>query len=208
MKVLGISCSSRKGGNSEVLVSEALAAAKEMGAEVELLSVAGKNIGGCDGCEACTKTGKCKINDDMQLFYDKMLAADGIIFGTPVYFWDVSAQAKAIIDRTYALRKAKQLRGKVAGVLVVARRAGTTHAFSTFNNFFVLQRMVSAGGSLGYTTEEEFRAERGGGGIAFGDGKGDVINDKRGIGEARALGKSVAKTIEVLQKGKAQGLIK
>ena len=64
MKILGISFSPRKEGNTVAMLKEALAAAKKEGAEVELYSVAGKNIQPCDGCWGCTKTGKCHIKDD------------------------------------------------------------------------------------------------------------------------------------------------
>ena len=66
MKVLGIVCSPRRRGNTEILVDEALASAKDSGAEVELVTVSGKNIAPCDGCESCIITGKCRIEDDMQ----------------------------------------------------------------------------------------------------------------------------------------------
>jgi len=105
MKILAISCSPRKDGNTVAMLNEALKAAKTEGAETELYSVSGKNIQPCDGCWGCTKTGKCHIKDDAALLFDKMLAADGIIFGTPVYFYGMTAQAKAIIDRTIALRE-------------------------------------------------------------------------------------------------------
>jgi multimeric flavodoxin WrbA len=116
--------------------------------------------------------------DDMQNIYLRMLDADGIIFGTPVYFWSVAAQAKILIDRTYVFKKKKQLRQKVAGGIVVARRAGATSAFSLFLNFFNSQRMTTAGGA-----------------IAYADAKGEVRSDPQGMSEARALGKAMARTI-------------
>ena len=178
MKVLGIVCSPRKGGNTEILVSEALASAKDSGAEVELVTIADKNIAPCDGCESCDKTSKCRINDDMQEIYSKLLECDGIVFGTPVYFWGVTAQAKALIDRTFVFRKGRELRNKVGGVVVVARRTGAGPAFSTFLNFFNIQRMISAGGAIGYGKQESIRPEeRGGGAIAYGGKKGEVRQD-------------------------------
>lgn len=124
MRILGIVCSPRKGGNTEILVKEALEAAREAGCETELILVADKKIAPCDGCNACVKTSVCKIMDDMQGVYEELEKADGIIFGTPSYFINVSAQAKAIMDRTYAFRFTSKLRGKVAGVIVAARRTG------------------------------------------------------------------------------------
>ena len=120
MKIIGIVCSPRVGGNTEILVKEALEAAREAGGETELVLVAGKNITPCDGCGACEKDGVCMIEDDMQTIYQQLELADGVIFGTPVYFVNVSAQAKAIIDRTYAFLRTGKLKGKVAAPIVVA----------------------------------------------------------------------------------------
>lgn len=179
MKVLGIVCSPRRRGNTEILVDAALTSAKECGAEVELITLAGMNIAPCDGCESCLTTKKCKLDDDMQGIYPKLLEADGFIFGTPVYFWGVTAQAKALIDRTYVLRSERRLKNKAAGVVIVTRRAGATQAFSAFRNFFNIQRMPSPGGA-----------------IAYADKKGDVRKDSEGIAEAKALGRAVVQTIK------------
>ena len=205
MKVLGIVCSPRRGGNTEILVDEALASAKGFGAEVELATIAGKNIAPCDGCESCITTRKCKVEDDMQEIYSKLLEADGIIFGTPVYFWSVTAQAKAVIDRTYVFLRERRLRSKIAGVVVVARRTGATHAFSVFNNFFNMHRMTSVAGAIAYGSEEEIGSEeRGGGAVAYAGKKGEVGQDRRGMAEARALGGAIVKT---LQRYKESGLL-
>jgi len=152
--------------------------------EVEQVSIVGKIITPCDGCESCKITDRCWIEDNMQLIYSKLQEADGIIFGTPVYFWSVTAQAKALIDRTYVLREKRRLRNKIGGVIVVARRAGTTPAFSVFLNFFNIHRMVSLGGA-----------------IAYGDEKGSVKRDSRGMAEAKALGRNMAKTLLKYRQG-------
>jgi len=191
MKILGIACSPRKNSNTEILVNEALRSAGGKGAETELVSVAGKKIAPCDGCEACMATGKCRVEDDMQEIYRKLLEADGVIFGSPVYFWDVSAQAKAIIDRTYAFMRDKPLRNKVAGAIVVARRSGTSTALNTFDAYFSLQRMIPAR-SVRPKTREELARERGGQAIGYADKKGEITGDRRAMAEARALGESVA----------------
>lgn len=200
MKVIGICCSPRNEGNTEILVREALGKAEELGAETELITVAGKNIMPCDGCQSCLNTGICHLKDDMQDIYPKLLEANGLIFGTPVYFWTVSGQAKVFIDRTHALREGRQLRNKIAGVIVVAGRNGTTDAFSVFQNFFTLQRMISTTGALTHGAEENILPEqRGGGAIAYAGGKGDVSNDERGIAESRALGEAIVKTVQLYQ---------
>ena len=187
VKVLGIVCSPRKEGNTEILMREALAEVGELGAETELVLVADKNIAPCDGCGACMEKGICKVKDDMQMIYQQLESADGLIFGTPVYFLNVTAQAKAVMDRTYALLRTRGLRGKVAGALVAVRRVGAGQVLSLLYSYFNAQRMIIAGGGIGY-----------------GQKKGDVSQGVGGsptlsaLEEARALGRSVVRLVEQL----------
>ena len=101
-KVLILSGSPRKGGNSDTLCDEFMKGAIEAGNEVEKVFVAGKNIGYCKACYACKDTGVCAIKDDMADVLQKMLDADVIVLSSPVYFYSISAQLKAVIDRTVA----------------------------------------------------------------------------------------------------------
>ena len=185
MKVVGVVCSPRLGGNTETLVEEALAGAREAGSDVELLTLAGKTIAPCDACKACVETGKCHIKDDMQEIHEKLLEADGIILGTPVYFLNVSAQAKILIDRTYALLWTRRLRDKVGGALAIARRTGCGNVLSSFYTFFTFHRMLSAGGTAGYEGEE----------VPYGQ-KGAVRRDARAMRESRAVGRNVVLLIK------------
>lgn len=102
-KVLILSSSPRKGGNSDILCDEFARGAAEAGHAVEKIRVAEKKIGYCTGCYACQKTGKCVQKDDARGVIDKMLAADVIVLATPVYFYTMCAQLKALIDRTVAI---------------------------------------------------------------------------------------------------------
>ncbi len=174
MKVLGIVCSPRKGGNSEILVKEALAGAKDSGADAELLMIRDKDIKPCDGCGSCDKTGECHIKDDMQEAYQKLLEADGIIWGTPVYFFDVTAQAKIFIDRSYALYRKNRLANKVGGVIAVAGSMGHSSVLNLFNIFFSLNHMFAVDFVCGY-----------------GSGKGDIVKDKHAIKAAGELGRQI-----------------
>jgi multimeric flavodoxin WrbA len=103
MKVLGLSCSPRKDGNTATLVQLALSGAKQEGGEVEFFSVAGKQMAPCDGCRSCATSGVCDIEDDMQDVYKLMVESDAIIFGTPTYCYSIASQAKIIMDRSRAL---------------------------------------------------------------------------------------------------------
>ncbi len=145
MKIIGVSFSPRKEGNTVAMLNEVLAAAKKAGAEVELFSVAGKNIQPCDGCWGCTKTGICHIKDDAAELLEKMVAADGIIFGTPIYFWGMTAQAKAVIDRTISLNKPEHsLNNKVCGVVASCGSLGMVDALKDLSYYIIQRRMLPA----------------------------------------------------------------
>jgi multimeric flavodoxin WrbA len=85
-------------------VELALSAAKEAGAETELLAMSGKKIAPCHGCLACQDSGKCRIKDDMQDWLGIFEQAQAIIFGTPIFFFNLSGAAKVLMDSTCAHR--------------------------------------------------------------------------------------------------------
>ena len=99
-KVLILSGSPRKDGNSDILCNEFMKGAVESGNEVEKIRVSEKKIGFCTGCYACRDTGVCAIKDDMADVMQKIIDADVIVLASPVYFYSIDAQLKALIDRT------------------------------------------------------------------------------------------------------------
>lgn len=102
-KVLILSGSPRKGGNSDLLCDEFLKGAKESGNDAEKIFLRDKKIGYCVACYYCKDhNGECAIKDDMAEIIDKMLAADVIVLASPVYFYSIDAQLKTVIDRTVA----------------------------------------------------------------------------------------------------------
>ena len=103
MNVLGISGSPRRGGNTETLLAEVLHGAGSLGATVTTLRAADLDIAGCEHCDSCLTTGKCKLSDDMQLVYSALSNADRIVLASPIHFMGVTAQLKALIDRCQAL---------------------------------------------------------------------------------------------------------
>ncbi|MBI4286251.1 MAG: flavodoxin family protein [Chloroflexi bacterium] len=176
MKVLGIACSPRKEGSTEVLVKEALGGAADYGAETGFWSVAGKELKPCDACTSCRKTGgRCHIEDDMQELYPLILAADGLIFGSPVYFECLAAQAKIVLDRLYCLYYHSLLVDKVAGAIAVATAYGHDGVRIPFQNFFEECHMMRADFVWGYARR-----------------RGDVTKDSYAIKASEELGKQVA----------------
>lgn len=101
-KVLILSGSPRKGGNSDLLCDVFIRGAAESGNEAEKIRIAEKNIGYCKACYACKKDGICAVKDDMAERLAKMHAADVIVLASPVYFYSIDAQLKTVIDRTVA----------------------------------------------------------------------------------------------------------
>ncbi len=110
MKVLGIYGSPRKGGNSDILLDQVLEAAAEAGAETERIYCRKlKKLSGCLECGGCDETGKCVVEDDMGDVYPLLEAADAIILAAPIFFYNIPAQAKALVDRSQACWSARLL---------------------------------------------------------------------------------------------------
>ena len=101
-KVLILSGSPRKNGNSDILCDEFARGAAGAGHEVEKIRIAEKKIGYCHACYACRGTGVCAIKDDMAEIMQKMIDCDVMVLASPVYFYSIDAQLKAVIDRSVA----------------------------------------------------------------------------------------------------------
>ena len=102
-KVLVISTSPRKGGNSETLADEFIRGAQEAGNSVEKITLYDKSIGFCKGCLACQTTRRCVIRDDADAIAQAMLTADVIAFATPIYYYGMCGQMKTMLDRANPL---------------------------------------------------------------------------------------------------------
>jgi len=98
-RVLVISTSLRAKSNSDILTERLIAGAKDAGHQVECVSLKGKTLQFCKGCLACQKTQKCVLNDDANAIAEKALAADTLVFVTPIYYYEMSGQMKTLLDR-------------------------------------------------------------------------------------------------------------
>lgn len=165
VKIIGISGSPRKKGHTAVMVQEALkAASKVENVKTEYFTVAELNIEPCRSCSnkagelICAKR-PCIIKDDMtNMLYEKLLEADGIILGSPVYFGSISAQLKAILDRTINIKMRKLwLRHKVGAAITVAahRHGGQETTIQAINSYFMINGMIIA--SDGAPNIEEYK---------------------------------------------------
>ena len=109
MKVLGIFASPRRGGNTEILLEETLKGAEKEGAAIERLYLGDLTIAPCKECHGCDETGTWILLDDMEKIYPKLLEADVVILASPIFFYSVTAWAKALIDRSQAMWARKYL---------------------------------------------------------------------------------------------------
>jgi multimeric flavodoxin WrbA len=220
VEILGIVGSPRKKGHTGFLIEEALKAARELGGiNAEAIYLSDKKIEPCSSCSdssgllICGSHKRCIHNDDMtNELYDKLMRADGIIVGSPVYFGSITAQLKAFIDRTCWLKLAKfwALRDKVGGAITVAygRHGGQEVTLMALYSFFMIQGMIMVTDAVptkkdydDYThiTQKSPSSNvsvveaRGHFPAAYGDERyGKVKKDWVGIVNARGLGQHVA----------------
>ncbi len=101
MKVIAVVGSPRKDGNVGTLVNEVLSAAVENGNQVERYDLNQMDIRGCQACMYCKTHDRCRLDDDMSRLMEAMRAADAVVFGSPVYFWQFASQFRTFIDRLY-----------------------------------------------------------------------------------------------------------
>lgn len=118
MKVLAISSSPRKGGNSDVLCNQFIKGAQETGHETEKVRLEEMGLAPCKGCYACKKSKKCVHKDSMDSLLQKLVDADVIVLSTPVYFYSLSAQMKIFIDR--CLPRYQEISNKMFYFIVTA----------------------------------------------------------------------------------------
>lgn len=138
MNILHISGSPRKQSNTDCLLNCIL---NQTGGE--FIKLTDYSIDPCSSCWACLKNGSCPINDDMSnVLIPKILVADVLVIGTPVYFNNVTAQLKSFIDRTWSIRG--RLRNKIGATVVVGRKYGAEGAITAVNSFFLKHEMLIA----------------------------------------------------------------
>lgn len=176
-KVLILSSSPRRGGNSDTLCDEFMRGAKESGNQVEKIFLKDKHINYCTGCSVCSMYSKpCPQKDDADEIVEKMIAADIIVMATPVYFYTMSAQMKTLIDRTCA--RYLEIKDKEFYFIISAAETSIP----------MMERTIE--GFRGFLDCLEGPKERG---VIYGVGAWKVgeINDKASMGEAYEIGKKV-----------------
>ena len=183
MKVVAFNGSPRKGGNTSILIRNVLDVLENQGIETETVQVGGKPIRGCIACYKCfeNKDRHCSVDKDMlNACIDRIVAADGIILGSPTYFACMTPEIKALIDRAGMVARANgmMLRRKAGAAVVAARRAGAVHTFDSINHFFTINEMIVPGSTYWN--------------MGFGREKGEVENDVEGLAAMKTLGENMA----------------
>jgi multimeric flavodoxin WrbA len=107
MRITVLVGSPRRNGNTETLADALIAGAEAAGAEVTKFSLRGKKIAPCVNCDFCKTHDRCAVDDDMTAVYDLLVRTDALVLATPVYFYNMSAQLKALLDRLYNPVRAK-----------------------------------------------------------------------------------------------------
>lgn len=125
MKIIAINGSPRKGGSRTAqIVRQILAGAESSGAETEYVDITAVDVRPCIGCDKCHHLGRCALRDDFNDLFTKILQSDGLVLGSPVYIYQVSAQLKAFIDRLGGAIHCQLLLGKYGAVATTAGGSG------------------------------------------------------------------------------------
>jgi multimeric flavodoxin WrbA len=193
MKVVAINGSPRKDGNTNTLLTRVCSRLEQHGIETETIRIGGKTTRGCTACGMCFKNQdqQCIIKtDEINEVIAKMIAADGILLGSPTYFSDVSTEMKALIDRAgyVTLANGSCLAGKVGAAVSAVRRAGAQHAINTMHHFFSISQMPIA-------TSTYWN-------MSYGAAKGETEHDIEGMQTMDNLGENMAWLLKSIEAGK------
>jgi multimeric flavodoxin WrbA len=192
MKVLAINGSARKGGNTQLMIEETAEPLKSAGMKVESVYVTDYDVEPCNACEVCyTKHWHCPIKDDAVKLFRKMVDADGLIIASPVYCTDVTAQLRALIDRSVIPYMEQDFKDKVGGAITVGggSHGGQELALTQIMEFFHYQGMIVASPRFGL-----------GGAMGTADKRGDIKKDKEGLKSARELGIRMVELLSMLDR--------
>jgi multimeric flavodoxin WrbA len=180
MKVLGISGSMRKNGNTAQLIKVILKRCEEGGIATEFVSLAGKKISPCLGCEKCRETGWCTIEkDDWGTIAGKIMDCEVLVMGSPTYYYDICGQLKNLIDRTYSLYHARKLAGRRGVAVAVNASSGADRTVQTIEGFLNTHEFSSMGSVTGKGLEE-----------------GAVLKDKDAVRKAQKIGDKIVRLLK------------
>jgi multimeric flavodoxin WrbA len=187
MKVVAISGSPRKNGNTEQAIEITFGPLQAAGIETEMVSLAGLTIGPCIACGACREKGQCLVHkDDFVPISEKVKVAEGLILASPVYFGCATGPICNFMHRLgYVARQGDNyLSRKVGGAIAVARRAGQNSTFSQLSMFYAINDMIQVG-SIYWN-------------VLVGREVGDIQADKEGVATMKRFGENLAWALQKL----------
>lgn len=184
MRVLGISGTPRDGGNSELLLEEALQPFRADGWEVKLLQLRNMNVQPCRGCETCrSRGGGCVQHDDMQLVEEAFRWCDALLLAAPVYYRNINAKLMAMLERHYGLLEQQVLSGKAGAAIAVGRGTGQATTLSALYTWLLSCGVICVPGELNGLTANAAAA-------------GDILQQPDKLRQARVLGANLLRIAE------------
>ena len=191
MKVLMLNGSPHENGCTYTALCEVAAALKAEGVDSEIINIYGKTDGGCLGCGACGKLGKCVKDDIVNALAEKMQGCDGLVLGSPVHFASASGEMVMLLDRLFYSGR-KWMKNKPGAAVVSCRRAGSTASLEVLQKYINYAQMPLVASQYwpmvhGATAE-------------------DVKQDKEGLQIMRQLGRNMAWLMKCIAAGRAAGI--
>jgi multimeric flavodoxin WrbA len=188
MKVLAINGSPRKNGNTQIMIEETARPITHAAIQFESVSIADYEVKPCSACEICYKESwSCPIEDDTLRLLEMMAEADGLIIASPVYGAGVTAQLKALLDRSVIAYIDQDFKNKVGGAIAVGGglHGGQELAILQIVSEFAFHGMIVANPRMELL-----------GAMGTADGMGEVKSDKSGLESARALGERMVELLK------------
>ncbi len=187
-KVILLNGSPHPNGCTAFALNEMIKVFDTEGIETELIRVGGKDIRGCMSCNRCRELGRCVIDDMVNEVAEKLLAADGMVIGSPVFYGSPNGTLLALLDRLFFSLESRSKHMKVGASVVSCRRGGNTAAFDVLNKYF-----LSAGMPLAPSTYWN---------MVHGFTPEDVMKDAEGLQTMRNLARNMAFMIRCIADGR------
>ena len=196
MKVLLVNGSPHEKGCTAAALKEVAQTLEQEGIETEIFWIGNQIKGGCIACKSCAKTGRCALDDAVNVCLEKAESADGFVFASPVHYAAISGNMTGFMDRLFYSesngRGNKDFYLKPAAAVLSARRAGTTAAFDQMNKYFTIQEMPVV--SSRYWN------------MVHGTNPAEVAQDLEGMQMMRTLGRNMAWLLKSIDAGRREGL--
>ena len=191
MKVFLVNGSPHQHGCTDRALREVASALEQGGIETEIFWIGNRPIGGCIGCGACAKLGRCAFDGPVNEFAEKLDSADGFVFGSPVHYAAASGNMTSFLDRLF-YSQGRKLAGKPAAVVVSARRGGTTATYDQLLKYPGICQMP-------IVTSCYWN-------MVHGQNAEEVEQDQEGLRTMRVLGHNMAYLLHCLAVGRAAGV--